>query len=482
MRTAPHPRPDVTGRLERLLLTDRSAWLGALVAVLGIYLMTAHWRTGQVNDGQAAIWPAWQLVNHGTLDLSGAVGLPELPWFREVEGRIVSYRTMGVILSGVPFAVLALPLGFDPYQVGAVAAATYTGLAVANMHLVFRQLVSARWALAGALTLALGTPLWTTAAAELWTHGPDAFWVSCALLALTRQRYLLAGLAFAPAIMVRPHLCLAAAACGLTVAWTARNLRPAVQVGVPAALAFPIIYAWNGWYYGVPSIGGAYGGAVSRAVAAPSGSASAQLAQDAAGAFLSPATGLLVYSPVIALALVLIPRGWRDAPSWARGALLGGIAYQIVQLRLNRYTGGGGFYSNRLVVEFVVLSAPIWLLGLRRWAAAGPRLRLEVVTALAAVGVSIHAFGAFNAYYWRGTLADWDIWYPKVVLDAMGPRGYVVAACLALIPVLAVLLVRQHATPIVSVPQQPASPEAVHPAPSSAPPVPRPGAAASTRR
>src|SRR5688500_5771658 len=104
----------------RALSSDGAAWRYSAVLVTAVFLLTAHWQTGQVNDAEAAIWPAWQLAHAGTFDLSGVPDLPTLPWFHEVGGRIVSDRTAGVVLAGVPFALLTVPVGLDPHQVSAL--------------------------------------------------------------------------------------------------------------------------------------------------------------------------------------------------------------------------------------------------------------------------------------------------------------------------------------------------------------------------
>ena len=461
--------------LRRALDTSRSTWSWTFVIVLGIYLMTAHWQSGQVNDAKAAIWPAWQLVQAGTFDLHGAPGLPNNPWFGVVDGRTVSFRTMGVILAGIPFALVTVPFGLDPEQTSALAGATYTAAAIATMHLVFRAVADMTWALLATTALAVGTPLWTTAAAELWAHGPDALFLSLALLALAHNRFVLAGAAFAPAIMVRPHLAAAAACSGLLMAWARRQPIVVLQVGVPASLALPVLYAWNGWYYGAANLGGAYQGHVGPALAAPRGDNSWLFVQDAAGALLSPSVGLLLFSPLVALLLVLIPRGWAGAPPWARASLVAAFAYQIVQLRVNRFHGGGAFYSNRLIVEFIVLSSPVWLVGLQAWVGRTGRRR-TVAAALAAIGVGIHAYGAVSGYYLRGSAGDWWIWYPKVVFDAAGPAGWPTMFTLLLIPVVAVLVVRRTTGA-----ESTAWPPAVPADRSSARPGGPPGTAASSR-
>lgn len=49
--------------------------------------------------------------------------------------------------------------------------------------------------------------------------------------------------------------------------------------------------------------------------------------------------------------------GWRAAPLWVRSAAAGGTAYLLIQLRGNGFSGGYGFFSYRLAIEWLTLCA-----------------------------------------------------------------------------------------------------------------------------
>lgn len=420
----------MTSWRQRWLASDRdsAAWVRAVVAILPVYLVTAHWNEGQVSDCVAAIWPAWNLAHHGTFYLEHATGMPDLPWFTVSGGHVVSGRMMGVLLIGVPFAYLTSLTSLSPEATGALTAAVVTTLALANIHVLLRTLVG-RFALPATAVLAFGTTLWTTAGAELWTHGPDALWLSAGMLAASRHRYWLAGLAMAPAVMTRPHLAVVAAALGTSLALSERRLRPLWQVGVPTAAGLGGLVLWNAWYFGSAMLGArTYDGRLGKLTAAPTGGAAAQWAGNAVGAFVSPACGVLLYSPVLLVLLVSAPAGWRAAPAWVRGAAVGGMLYEAVQLRLNGYTGGGGFYGNRLVVEMLVLVAPLLAVGLgTRWGAAGRGYRRSIAV-LSVASLAMRAFGALSYGYWWGTSSSALVWYPAVVARALGILALPVAA------------------------------------------------------
>lgn len=425
---------------DQMARSDGRTWLGLWCLSLIVFSVTAHWWTPQNSDAAVAAWPAWNLARNGTLDLTAVADqLPSLPGFAELDGRLVVLRFMGVVLIAVPLNFMLAWSDLGPEQVGALTASIVSAIAVANMGVVLRALTTPRRALLGAIVLAFGTSMWTVASAELWTHGPAAMWLSSGLLFLSRERLFLAGCALAPAILTRSHLAVAIAVIGLWVGWERRSIRPVLALGGPAGTAVVLLVAWNGWYFGEPSIGGSYNGAISSAVSRWS-DGGAGLAVNIAGTFLSGWCGALVYSPVLLPLLRSLPLGWRSAPAYARGAFLGGIAYLLVQLRIDTFTGGGAFFGNRLIVETLVLSMPLAAVGYATW--SDRPWRSAVTTVLAALSIGIHATGALLAdFRIGGGFSDWTTWYPTVVVRAAGSAGLVVVA----VVLTAVLIGTSHA-------------------------------------
>ena len=339
---------------------------------------------------------------------------------------------MGVVLIAVPLNLLLGWTNLSAVQVGAFTASLVTAVAVANVAVVLRTLVSPRRAVLGALLLAFGTSMWTVASAELWTHGPTTMWLSLGLLFLSRERLWLAGCALAPAITTRPHLSIAIAIIGLWLGWARRSLRPVVALGVPACAAVGVLLAWNAWYFGEATITSPpYGGAIGAATR-PLTDGLAMFAVNVAGTFVSGWCGCLLYSPVIIVLAFAAPAGWRAAPPYARGAMLGGLGYLAVQLRVDIFTGGGNFFGSRLVLELFVVSTPLVAIGYARWAADRP-WRVAVTTSLAAVSIGIHATGTLLAdFRIGGNFSDWTTWYPVMVVRAAGSVGLLVVAIVLL--------------------------------------------------
>jgi hypothetical protein len=251
--------------------------------------------------------------------------------------------------------------------------------------------------------------------------------------AALRDRWWWAGMALAFAIMTRPHVALIALILGVGLAIHRRSWRPLFGIGVPSALGVALLTAWNRWMFGEWSVGGAYAGKM--AVVADPVSTQHELGKyllNAAGAAFTPGVGLFIFSPIALYALVWVTRS-RGLPAWTWIAAAAGLAYQLMQLRLNSYTGGGQFYGNRLMVEMVVVCTPLTAAAYTQWSAGAPwrRFRASVV---AGVSIATFAVGALLPNYLVGGLAseDWTRYYPIAVLQAAGPDG-VLVGCVVLL-------------------------------------------------
>jgi hypothetical protein len=428
------PEVALPGRiLDAVTQSGGRTWLAVFGLTLVVFAVTSHWWTGQVSDAIGAEWPAWQLAHHGTLDLTGIHGLPHDEGFLRLNGRVVAPRTMGVLLIAIPLNFLLGWTSLTAVQVGAFTASIVTAIAVANISVVLRTLVTPRRAILAALLLAFGTGMWTIASAELWTHGPTTMWLSLGLIFLARERFWLAGIALSPAITTRPHLAFAVAVIGLTVGWAQRSVKPVLALAVPAVAAVGVLLAWNTWYFGQTTLASPpYGSAIDVATQPLTGSTIASFAQNVAGTLVSGWCGCLLYSPVLVVLLLAIPAGWRAAPPYARGAMLGGLAYLAVQLHIDTFNGGGTYYGNRLVLELLVLSTPLAAVGYTHWSAGRP-WRVAATTSLAAVSVGIFTTGTLLAdYRIGGDFSDWTTWYPVMIVRSAGVVGLLVVAIVGL--------------------------------------------------
>ena len=305
---------------------------------------------------------------------------------------------------------------------------------MANLSLLLRRAVTdSRTALACTLVVAFGTGLWVNASAELWAHGPDVFWLTLSMLALQRDRQWLAGAWLCPVIWTRPHLALLAASVGVVLAVARRSVLPLLRVGVPSLLGLSALLLWNNWLFGKPSIGGGYPGRAA-AFAATGPSQLSAFGQSAAGSLISPLHGLLVYSPIVLVALPCMLVGLRRCPAWMTACVIGGLAYQVAQWKINGFTGGTGQYSYRLPIELIVLSAPAALVGYQHWRSTSARLA-STARLLAGMSIAIHIIGVywFQAYSDHDQVLDpWRTWGTAMAAGSRGTGGTFVAVAVAL--------------------------------------------------
>lgn len=413
---------------------SRRLWLETFCVVALLYLLSAHWSSVPSFDSVAAAWPAWAAVHHGTLHLDHVAGLPLDPWFIPHNGHTVSSRTPGVVLGGIPFQALFAWTGWSPWPASVVAAALFSAGCAANMLLLLRRTVSAKATVLGTVVLAFGTSLWTVASGELWTHGPDAFWLSAGLLALARRRTGWAAVLLFPAVLTRPHLAVAIVILGSTVAWGKRQLAPAALLAASAAAGLFAVVIYNHLLFGGWSVsGGTYSYATAHVLHGSAGADNQlqSLASNIAGLLGSPMRGLLAFTPVAAVIVLGLPHGWRSLPSWGRGAALGAIGYLLVQARVNGFEGGFDFYGSRLTIEAAVLCTPLAVhsavrLSRLRWGKASLLAGSAVSIVISILGVTVG-----QTLVVPHSRSPWSTWLPAYALRTRPTESIVVLGLLA---------------------------------------------------
>ena len=452
-----------------LFASDRRPYLVVFFATLGIYALTAHYFTGQISDTQAVPWPAYEFIHHGTFRLDSAHNLPAgNEWFIRANGHLVVGRMAGPVLAAVPLTALLAWTPLSPAVLGSATAALMTAIAMTALFAALRRLIPARAALAGFVIVAFGTPVWTVAAGELWPQTVDICFLALMLLALSRDRVGWAGIALAPALLSRPHLALVALIMGVGLTIGRRSLRPLIGFGVPAAISLALLFPYNHYTYGRWSLLGIYSAHTDTLTGG--GSASGQTlhayAWSALQTSFSTFQGLFTLSPVLLVAVVCIVRRPRFAPGWAGLALISGLAYQAVQLRMDSWTGGAGFVGSRLTIELVVLAAPIAIVNYQPWAAGHPFRRFST-SVLAGIGMVVFFVGAVLSDYRIGGIYHtfWTTFYPAKVAIAAGPQGVLITS-IAVLAFLIFVAERartcfSQAAPAVVAPRDPSENEVV---------------------
>lgn len=394
--------------MARLSRRRLPAWLPAwlLVTLVAFAFYSVNFRGDPRHDGLPAVPIAVSLVHDGDLTLDeyrDVPGFADHYSMSERDGHLVGFFPWAVAVPAVP-VVLAFDaahvVGVGPGADGAVrgmarwfavmqnvTAALSTALAVGGLFVLVRRRrpdAGVRYAVAVTAIAALGSSLWSTAAATLWQHGPSVAAVTWGLVCLVDRRWARAGALMMLAVAFRPTnglMLLAGLVVVLAVArpsWW-RYLAGAAAVAVPWCVVTLATYG---------------------AVLQPYGDVNRLGLHDAFGEALaanlvSPGRGLFVFSPIAVLAIVGAVRARdRDPLLWAAIAV---VPLHWVLVSLYEHWWGGNSYGPRLFTDVLPLLvvAAITLGGqgafTRAWVRTGVG---AAVVALAAVSVVVHAQGA----------------------------------------------------------------------------------------
>lgn len=396
--------------------TDRDGrWLLAVFLVLfALYAATARWTTPYFVDAYTNVLQAHAFASDGSPIVDEAEGLTaekyrgELVWLAESSRGPASQYPPGVGLYAAPFYLLdtsltpteatfshdgvteTVELQVPALWPAAVAAALSAALAMTLLAATLGPLLGRRATLVAVAVAALGTGTWSIAANMLWQHGPAMMCISAGLYLASRDRFVGSGVAFAAALLVRPHTALVAAGVGLVVGWRRRSLRPVAAMAVPGLVALVGLVVYNDWLWGAAGVSGGYGSTFSdRAVETPFWILGQRLVEGV----IHPRYGMAMTSPFLVLGAVAMVARRRQAPDWAVGAAIGGLAYLLVQYQANRVSGGEGFFGYRYPLEALMAAAPMMALTLHAWLADRPR-RTQAFVVLAGLSIAMHAVGA----------------------------------------------------------------------------------------
>ena len=379
------------------------AWLVPVVlflVILTAFGLTAC-RTYSHIDAHAATVESWRIAAAGTPWLENSLdGAMRDNKFIGVapNGHVVGMRMAGPVIAGIPFylALNRSPDVADFSRVpGGLASAALTAGAVLLLFLALRPRVGTRVSLGTAVMFAFGTPTWSVSANMLWTHPVTQLGLAGAAYAASRGKWWLAGSFVGIGMMGRPHLALVAAVLGIGLAWAERSIRPLFALAAPSACSLALLLVWGRWMFGVWSLeGGGYGGKVAAAAGGFHGNDewSGRWAQltNYLGFLVAPDRGFLVWTPIVLLLVPALLRGWRSIPTWSKLLALGGLVYTAVQLRINYFPGGDGFYGYRHGLELLTCVTPMLALTFP-WTGSAARRLLPVVGALQVGAIGLGA-------------------------------------------------------------------------------------------
>lgn len=385
--------------------TPRRLGLVIFVGLLALYLPTATWSLPYDPDAITIAATARQLAKTGTPVAPGWEAAADPAYFGSFgsfvltdDGPVGQYPP-GAALAAVPLYLVTpspledvtasnpdrpdlppLTLPIPTLWQATLTGAMTTAGAGAIFAMVAARLLDPRTAIAASALAGLGTSAWSVASSALFTHGPALLALAAASLALERRHWWLAGAALGGAVLVRPHLAVSAALIGLVIGWSRRSTLPVVGIGVGSGLGAVGFLAYNRWAFGTASASGGYRADFTDRLFEPN---FLEWGTNLVGALISPRWGLLVWAPFLLLLIPGLRSAWSRATPEQRALALGGVAYFLIQYKLNRYNPGNSTLY-RYPLEALALWAPLLVLAWRPM--SGLRERAWWVTTRAAVG------------------------------------------------------------------------------------------------
>lgn len=371
-------------------------------------------------DVWTADYAAWSIAHtgHAWLDVATVPVLDDHPlratWVvQAAHGHEAIGRAPGVIAPSLPAYWIS---DLDKMSVipSALTAAMLTAATGVLLFLALRSRLGQRSALLAAAVFGLTTPVWTVAANGMWPHTLTILGITGMAWAANRDRWWLVGLFGGVALWGRLHAALICAVLAVGLAFWRRDHRIAVRAGLAGSGMLLLLCGWNQWMYGTWSPTAAYR---SGDFAAYAGNNRLDIANHL-GFWISPDRGLLVWTPLLLVLAPALFRSWRDLPDWSRWLLLGGVAYQLLQGTLNRFSGGDAFYGYRLGLEILACAAPALALSTRHLGPLGRRL----VVPVGALQFALIAPGAGNSYF----VSSDEVWTHNSLVEALRaePAGF----------------------------------------------------------
>ena len=394
---------------------------GALALFAGLVLIfNANGRELQPVDSQPTRLAARALARDGVLTLDRDVAekpaLAERVAFqKDLRGHFRSaYSVVPSIIAAGPAWVLShmgivdLDAPLAPNLIAALTASLLTAAAVALVFLALARVVSDRAAFYTAVGLGVGTNYWPLVSRTLWQHETVAFGLALALWAWLRptravsgMHGVIGGVGLALATMCRLQV---APLVAILLLWMWRRaglLRTLPAAAIVVAATVVLLAAQYRWF------GSVLGGFAAMQFAAlqPGAHGVTGSLSDAPwigmlGLLASPSRGLLIFSPVVLLALAGARRslasedlrlGWLLAAALALFVLYG--SYSI--------WWGGFTFGPRYMLDLLVPLTPAAAFGVdearsRPWSRWGAAALLAWSVVVAATGAFVYPNDAWN--------------------------------------------------------------------------------------
>ena len=354
-------------------MSTRKKAAALLVVLVAVY--NANGREIASYDSQPAKLAARELLQRGTITLNYVVGttpqlLERAPFVAAADGNyrsayspVPSFLAAGVTFPFYATGIVDIRAPLAASLIAKSAASIITAVAVVFLFLSAAHWTAPNRALWIALAAGIGTGYWTTVSQTLWQHESAALGLSMAVWAFARPAELtvrsaaLLGIGLGLAGVSRAQLSITIAVLLLGAFATSRPRVAALSAAIAGAFAAVLIAANLQWF-GHPLGAVPILESLHPTVHATEGSFRPSL-DGLAGLVVSPNRGLLIYSPIVAVALAGIPlalaRGRRSPLTWCAAAALCQFFFY------GSYTvwWGGHTYGPRYVLDVLPLLVPI---------------------------------------------------------------------------------------------------------------------------
>lgn len=402
----------------------RFVGLSAGLLALGLFaIYNANGREIGTYDTQPAKFAARAFAQHGTLrvdrEIERTPALAERPAFaRDRQGHVRTAYSPVAPLAGGLVATALMWAGVDldaPRAPNLIAAVTASGLTAAGVALMFAtmaRLVSPGLALLAAIALGLGTNLWAVHSRTLGQHEVVLFGVALCLFNWTRpvvdiaRRHAWTGaLGLALAVTARFQVMPMVLVLLTGLAWRVgprRTAGPAVLVAAAVGALMLVQWYWFGHPLGaMPGLAQLH-----PEVHAVAGPISRTPWSGLAGLLASPNRGLLIYSPVVIVALAGVVPALRQFGGFGLGWGFAAAGLQLLGYAAYAVWWGGHTYGPRYALDAIAPLAPAGAIALAT-VCRGPVSRSLCAAALV-WSVVVAGTGAFFTNTWNTSPVDVD--------------------------------------------------------------------------
>jgi hypothetical protein len=383
-------------------------WRAAAVGTIVFVVLNANGREIPSGDSQAAKYASVALARRHSLTLDGVVGrvplfAERLAFQQDVDGHwrnayplppVLEAAAAATLLRGSGVIQLDAPLA--PAAIAKLTASALSALASMFAFLIARRFTGPGIATAVALGFALGTGIWPVASQTLWQHASVIWSVTAAIwLWLCGERvrngirYALIGLLLGWAASARPQTfpMLAILAAGMLAPATARERAAcALAFALPVAIFAGLNLRWFGHIFGRIAELERHSLVSHRVDATWQWPGPGVL-----GLLISPSRGLLIFSPVVLVALAARIRG--SGGSIVRWTLAAAGVQLLIYGSFSVWWGGHT-YGPRYALDLLPSLIPAAALGASRIAAGHGAAKLAAGAALA-WSILAAATGAF---------------------------------------------------------------------------------------